>query len=94
MNYKIEGAIKRNRKNFIIFGILWLFIAIVFVAPLAYGSHVAGANGNFDLAIFMETFVNSETAKGGGLKSDNDDVRQIFVDLKNLANDMKNQINQ
>lgn len=59
MNYKIEGAIKRNRKNFIIFGILWLFIAIVFVAPLAYGSHVAGANGNFDLAIFMETFVNS-----------------------------------
>ena len=42
----------------------------------------------------METFVNSETAKGGGLKSDNDDVRQIFVDLKNLANDMKNQINQ
>ena len=41
MNYKIQGAIKRNRKNFIIFAILWLFIAIVLVAPFAYSSHMA-----------------------------------------------------
>ena len=32
MNYKIEGAIRRNRNNFIIFAILWIIIAIVFVA--------------------------------------------------------------
>ncbi|MFR8104457.1 MAG: hypothetical protein ACLU8F_05195 [Clostridia bacterium] len=35
MNYKIQGAFKRNRKYFAIFIILWLLLAIVFVAPLA-----------------------------------------------------------
>ncbi len=56
MNYKIEGAIKRNRKNFIIFIILWLFIAIVFVAPFAYSSHMAGLEGKMDLEVFVVTF--------------------------------------
>lgn len=59
MHYKIEGAIRRNRKNFIIFAILWLFIAIVFVAPFAYSSHMAGAEGKMNLGIFMETFSKS-----------------------------------
>jgi len=59
MNYKIEGAIRRNRKNFIIFAILWVFIAIVFVAPVAYSSYVAGATGTFDLQSFIGTFGKS-----------------------------------
>ena len=37
MNYKIEGSLRRNRKYFIIFGILWLFIAIVLIVPLTLG---------------------------------------------------------
>ena len=61
MNYKIEGAIRRNRKNFIIFAILWIFIAIVFVTPIAYSNYTAKANGNFDLRIFVETFGTSIT---------------------------------
>jgi len=61
MNYKIEGAIRRNRKNFIIFGILWIFLAIVFVAPWAYSSHMAGAEGKIDLVIFIETLGKSVT---------------------------------
>ncbi len=40
----------------------------------------------------IEVFVNKETAKGEGLKSSNPDVRQIFVDLKNIATDMKSAI--
>lgn len=56
MNYKIEGAIRRNRKNFIIFAILWIFIAIVFVSPFAYSSHMAGINGKMDLEVFIQTF--------------------------------------
>lgn len=56
MNYKIEGAIRRNRKNFIIFAILWLFIAIVFVAPFAYSSHMAGLEGKMNLEVFVQTF--------------------------------------
>ena len=36
MNYKIEGAIKKNKKSFIICTILWLILVIVFVAPFSY----------------------------------------------------------
>ena len=61
MNYKIEGAIKRNRNNFIIFAILWIFIAIVLVSPFSYSWHTAGVNGEFDLTIFIETFGKSIT---------------------------------
>ena len=56
MHYKIEGAIKRNRKNFIIFLILWMLIAIVFVAPFAYSSHMAGLEGKMNLQVFINTF--------------------------------------
>lgn len=56
MNYKIEGAIKRNRVNFIIFAIIWIFIAILFVSPFAYSSYVAKANGSINLQVFIETF--------------------------------------
>lgn len=60
MNYKIEGALKRNRKNFIIFGILWIFIAIVFVAPIAYSKFVAGLGESSQvLETFIMTFGNS-----------------------------------
>ena len=45
MNYKIEGALRKNKKTFILAGILWLFITIVFVMPLAYGWHMATLDG-------------------------------------------------
>lgn len=61
MNYKIEGAIRRNRKNFIIYIILWFLIAIVFVAPWAYSSHVAKLDTGFDLQVFIENFGTSIT---------------------------------
>ena len=59
MHYKIEGAIRRNRKNFIIFAILWIFIAIVFVSPYAYSSHMAGLEGKMNLEVFIQTFGTS-----------------------------------
>ena len=59
MNYKIEGAIRRNRKNFIIFAILWIFIAIVLVSPFAYSSYMAGLEGKMNLELFLETFGKS-----------------------------------
>lgn len=61
MNYKIEGAIRRNKRNFIISIILWIFMAIVFVAPIAHGTYMAKASGGFDLAIFVEYFAESIT---------------------------------
>ena len=59
MNYKIEGAIRRNRNNFIIFAILWIFIAIVFVSPFAHSQFMASQGKTFDLQIFIETFVDA-----------------------------------
>lgn len=56
MNYKIEGAIRRNRKNFIIFAILWIFIAIVFVSTLTHSIKMASVSGKFELEIFIQTF--------------------------------------
>ena len=40
MNYKIEGSIRRNKKYFVIFGILWLFVAIVLIVPFTLGVNV------------------------------------------------------
>ena len=53
MNYKIEGAMKKNRKNFIICAILWLILVIVFVAPFSYSVFEASASGKFSLDIFL-----------------------------------------
>ena len=69
MHYKIEGAIKRNRTNFIIFAILWVFIVIVLVSPFSYSQHMAGVNGEFDLQIFIETFGKSITNPFGTFKN-------------------------
>ena len=41
MNYKVSGAIRRTRKYYIIFAILWVFISIVLVMPLTIGVHEA-----------------------------------------------------
>ena len=61
MNYKIQGAIKKNRTNFIIFAILWLFIAIVFVAPISYSWHMANISGKLNLNEFIKTIMPSVT---------------------------------
>lgn len=54
MNYKIEGAIRRNKKNFIICAILWFLLTIVFVVPFTYSVFKAKQNGMFSLDIFLE----------------------------------------
>ena len=59
MNYKLAGAIKKSRKSFIICAILWVFLTIVFVSPLANSIFSGNVNGKFDLGIFFETFINS-----------------------------------
>ena len=61
MNYKMEGALKRNRKNFIIFGVLWLLIAVVLVSAWAHSTYIANVSGEFDLEVFIMTFGTSIT---------------------------------
>lgn len=67
MNYKIEGAIRRNRKTFIVCAILWLLLVIVFVAPFSYSSFEASVGGKFSLDIFMEQLAANITNPFGVL---------------------------
>ena len=59
MNYKVEGAIRRNKKYFILFGILWLFIAIVLIVPITVGYNTAvQQDGTAGIAAFVNTMKN------------------------------------
>ena len=59
MNYKVEGAIRRNKKYFIIFAILWLFIAIVLIVPITLGYNIATQqDGGAGMAAFVEAIKN------------------------------------
>lgn len=59
MNYKVQGAMRRNKKNFIIFAILWVILSIVFVMPIAYSITNATVNGNFNMGKFFEGIYDS-----------------------------------
>lgn len=62
MNYKVEGAVRRNKKNFIIFIILWIILSIVFVMPISYAIANATIDGHFMFDKFIggiaEPFMN------------------------------------
>jgi len=61
MNYKIQGAIRRNRITFIVCAVLWLFLTIVLVAPFSYSVFHASASGKFSLEIFLEEITSNMT---------------------------------
>ena len=59
MNYKVEGAIRKNKKYFILFGILWLFIAIVLIVPITVAYNTAlQQDGVAAITSFVETMKN------------------------------------
>ena len=67
MNYKIQGAIRRNRKNFIICAILWIVLTIVFVLPLAVTIVESTVNGKFVLDNFILNISGNITTIGSNL---------------------------
>ena len=54
MNYKVSKTLKDNRKALIIMIVLWVFFAIVLVAPIGYAVGLASQTGTFDFNIFLE----------------------------------------
>lgn len=64
MNYKVEGAIRRNKNNFIIFIILWIILSIVFVMPISYTIVNATVNGQFVFGKFIEQIAGAFTDLG------------------------------
>ena len=55
MNYKIEGALRKNKKTFIFAAILWLLLAIVLDMPKTCGWEVANAGEKFSMNTFTAT---------------------------------------
>ncbi len=59
MNYKVQGALRRNKRNFLIFIILWVILSIVFVMPIAYSIKNATINGTFIFDKFISSIYDS-----------------------------------
>ena len=57
MNYKVSGAIRKTRKYYIIFAILWVFISIVLVMPITIGLYEAQTQ--HDVSVGFEAVVDS-----------------------------------
>ena len=54
MNYKVSKTLKDNKKSIIVIAVLWIFFAIVLVAPIGYSIGIASQSGEFDFNIFLE----------------------------------------
>ena len=54
MNYKVSKTLKDNKKSIIVIAVLWIFFAIVLVAPIGYAIGLASQTGTFDFNIFLE----------------------------------------
>lgn len=76
MNYRIEGAFRKNKKTLIFSFILWLFIAIVFVMPIAYG---------WEEAINEATITNSNFSMNTFTSIVGERIAQPFLNIKELG---------
>ena len=59
MGYKIQGAINKSKKYYIIYTILWLFCVIVFVMPASVAMVDANVTGSFDFGKFNNMILKS-----------------------------------
>ena len=53
MGYKVQGAINKSKKYYIIYAILWLFCVIVFVMPAGAGIAEASVGERVDFGKFL-----------------------------------------
>lgn len=83
MNYKIEGAINKTKKYFIIYIILWILLAIVFVMPATNAMIEATIDSKFDVSIFVDVLLTSIQApfKTFGNIIEADAIGQLFTFL-------------
>ena len=51
---RISDTLRKNKKNFIIYAILWLIAVIVFIMPMGAGIAEASVSGKFEFGIFLE----------------------------------------
>lgn len=73
--YKIKGALKKNKANFVVYLVLLIVAILAFIAPISYSIVLASESGVFDFGKCLENIVPSmqkpfETL-GNALKGDN-----------------------
>jgi len=78
MHYKIEGTIRRNKNRFIIFFVLWLFMAIVLIAPIAYAQERATVDGIFDFGKCVTELASSYAKFGEVIGSFSNYAKEFF----------------
>ena len=83
MNYKIQGAFRRNRRYMLIFGILWLFIAIVLIVPFTIGWEATLEAK--DLGEGITKFVSAMQNLGSSIGKIFSTPELLFVYLKNVG---------
>ena len=54
---RISDTLRKNKKNFIIYAILWLISVIVFIMPIGIGIAEAKNSISFDFGKFMEVTI-------------------------------------
>ena len=59
MGYKVKNTLKKSKTVFIIMGILWILLSIVFVVPLTMSIVNATENGIFDFGKMIENLFNT-----------------------------------
>ncbi len=64
MHYKVEGAVRRNKRNLIIFLVLWVILTIVLVMPMGYSLTQATVNGQFNIGKFFDGILKAITNLG------------------------------
>ena len=53
MGYKIQGAVNKAKKYYIIYGVLWLISVIVFIMPMGAAIKDASVSGQINLGEFL-----------------------------------------
>lgn len=56
MNYKIKTTLEKNRKNLMIYGIVWVLVSILFVMPMSYSIVNATIEGSFQMNVFFQEY--------------------------------------
>lgn len=61
MKNRVRKTLKDNKISIIVILVLWVFLSIVLVAPIAYSIGLSSVGGKFDLTLFIEKIFSEMT---------------------------------
>ena len=77
---KFITTLKQSKKFLIVIGVLWVFLAIVLVSPIAYSIKVStNALGQFNLDTFIQTVVPAITSFNTFFKMFSSEYFETFI---------------